>query len=68
MAKKVPVTIFVDPDVESTFTIKPFAGSMATKLQPSVQGAQPDGWTGTASGTGIGQPNPDVDADVDYSG
>jgi hypothetical protein len=69
MADKVPVTVFVDPSVESTITIKPFAGALAKKFQPmSGGGIHPDGWSGTGTGTGIGTPNPDADADVDYNG
>jgi len=71
VAKKVPVTVYVDPDVESTITIKPFAGALATRLQPTAVGVapnvQPDGWTGTGTVTGVGSPNPDGDVDVDYS-
>ena len=70
MANKVPVTVFVDPDVESTITIKPFAGALATRLQPTasgVQNVQPDAWSGTGTVTGVGAPNPDGDVDVDYS-
>jgi len=66
MAKKVPVTVLVDPDVESTFTIKPFAAGLATAPQSGQ--ALPQGFSGTGTGTGVGSPNPDVDADVDYNG
>ena len=63
MAKKVPCTVWVDPTVETTLNIKPFAAGLAT-----ASTVHPDGTTtGSATGTNIGQPNPDVDADVDYS-
>lgn len=74
MANKVPVTVFVDPSVESTITIKPFAGALATRIQPLAGAAaagppaQPEGWSGTGTVTGVGTPNPDGDADVDYNG
>jgi hypothetical protein len=67
MAKKVPVTVFVDPEVESQFTIKPFAAGLA--IRPQAAGGQPvpEGVTGTATGTNL-TAQPDVDADVDYNG
>ena len=66
MADKVPVTIMVDPEVETEFTIKPFAAGLATKIKHS--GVEPlDGFTATATGTSL-TGHPDVDADVDYNG
>ena len=61
MAKK-PVTTFVDPTVETTITIKPFAAGLATALTGTV----PNDVSGSVTGTNAGQPHPDVDADVDY--
>lgn len=61
MGKKVPVVVYVDPEVESALTIKPFAAGLAAKA------ANTEGATGTASATGTnvtGQA-PDVDADAD---
>ena len=67
--KKVPVTVFVDPDVETQLTIKPFAAGLAATPQAAGSGGPaPEGISGTVTGTGIGAPNPDVDADVDYNG
>lgn len=62
--KKVPVTVFVDPSVETQFVIKPFAAGLA-KAAPSDLG--PEGFTATASGTYVNGQT-DVDADVDYNG
>ena len=67
MAKKVAVTVFVDPDVETQFSIKPFAAGLAIKPQAAGGGAVPDGVSGTVTGTNIQGPA-DVDADVDYNG
>ena len=62
MAKHVPCTVFVDPNVETTLTIKPFAAGLATA------NVHPTGTT-TASATGTNLTgSADVDADVDYSG
>jgi hypothetical protein len=70
MGKKVPVTLFVDPEVGGEFTIKPFAAGLAVKPQAtdaSGKSVIPDGVSATATGTNLtGQA--DVDADVDYNG
>ncbi|RQH12658.1 hypothetical protein [Bradyrhizobium sp. RP6] len=66
MAKKMPVTVFVDPDVETTFTIKPLAAGLAKQPKPIEGEDFPEGVTGSATATGVGQPNPDVDGAVDY--
>lgn len=68
MAKKVPVTVFVDPEIETALTIKPFAAGLATKAAAGAAGhASPEGITGTATGTNL-TGAADVDADADYSG
>jgi hypothetical protein len=67
MAKKVPVTVFVDPDVETTLTIKAFAAGLArAPAQDAAGQGLPDQVTGNVTGTGVGAPNPDVDGSVDY--
>ena len=63
MAKKVPMVIYVDPDVETQFTIKPFAAGLAS---PASVSAMPAGTSASGSGTNLGG-NPDVDADVDFA-
>jgi hypothetical protein len=62
MAKKVPVIVYVDPEVESQFTIKPFAARLAIKPQAAA-GQFPQEMTSTAIATAT--VNNDVDADVD---
>lgn len=65
MAKKVAVTVFVDPEIENTITIKPFAAGLA---EPAPLGAvHTEGLTGTATGTNL-QGAADIDADADYNG
>ena len=61
---KVPVTMFVDPAVETALTIKPFAAGLAKK---SHAAALPEGVCGTVTGTNV-TGHADVDADVDYVG
>jgi hypothetical protein len=63
MPKKVPVILYVDPEVESQFTIKPFAAGLAIKphAAPSAQ-LLPEGMTSTASFTNA---NNSVDQDMD---
>jgi len=66
MAKKVPVVVYVDPEVESTLTIKPFAAGLAAK---AADPSKTEGATGTASATGTnvtGQADVDADADADF--
>jgi hypothetical protein len=66
MAKKVPVVIHADPDVETTFTIKPFAAGLAKSVAIDGNDVSTEGHTGTASATNTPQGN-DADADYDYS-
>jgi hypothetical protein len=63
--KKVPMIIYVDPEVETTFTIKPFAKGLASKAAQPPSG-MPDGTSVSASGTNLGG-SPDVDADADFT-
>jgi hypothetical protein len=65
MAKKVPVTVFTDPEVETAFTIKPFAAELAITPQAAIQ--VPEGMTQTLGYTNLNN-QADVDADVDYNG
>jgi len=65
MAARVPVTVFADPDVESTFTIKPFAAGLATKPQ-SLPNAAAQRMTQSAGITGDVNSR-DADLDIDYS-
>lgn len=67
MGKKVPVVIHADPDVETTFTIKPFAAGLAKPVSIDEKDVTPEGHTGTASATATPQ-GTDADADYDYSG
>lgn len=65
MAKKVPMVVYVDPDVETQFTIKPFAAGLATKAA-TASSAMPEGTSASASGTNLSG-SADVDADVDFT-
>ena len=67
MAKPVAVTVWVDPNEETTVTIKPFAAGLAKSVAIDGSDAVPQGWTGTASATHTPQGN-DADADADYNG
>jgi hypothetical protein len=62
MAKKVPMVIYVDPEKETQFTIKPFAAGLADKAPTGL----PDGTSVSASGTNLGG-SADVDADADFT-
>ncbi|URR11154.1 hypothetical protein LT980_14495 [Citrobacter portucalensis] len=67
MGKKVPIVVHADPDVETTFTIKPFSAGLAKSVSIDDTDVSPQGHTGTASATSTPQGN-DADADYDYSG
>ena len=64
MAKKVPMMIYVDPEVETQFTVKPFAAGLATK---AAHGEMPEGTTGSATATYSSASGADADADADFS-
>ena len=57
MAEKRPVVIYVDPEKESTFTIKPFAAGLATRTEANPSASV------TASVTVGSTTDADVDAD-----
>ena len=63
MAKKVPMVIYVDPDTETQFTIKPFAAGLAEKVDAV---SMPDGTSTSACATNLSG-SADVDVDVDFT-
>jgi hypothetical protein len=63
MADKVPVTFFADPDVETEFTIKPFAAQLAARPQSGGNQAN----TTMTAGMTLVNGNTDADYDYDYS-
>jgi hypothetical protein len=63
--KKVPVTVFVDPEAGAEFTIKPFAAGLAITPGPVHGVSLPDEATNTASFTNT---NGQYDSDMDLDG